>query len=91
MEGMTTHHLDCSAAAADAGLTALRLEELSQVARASADLGGSVLMQHYGQLESILDVTVSPSAPLPTLQLTDSTFFVCRRTKVHSCSSVCDK
>ncbi len=53
MEGMTTHHLDCSAAAADAGLTPLRLEELSQVARASADLGGSVLMQHYGQLESI--------------------------------------
>ena len=50
---MTNHHLDCSAAAADAGLTQQRLEDLSQIARATADLGGSVLMQHYGQLESI--------------------------------------
>lgn len=45
--------LDCNAAAAEAGLTPLRLEELSQVARSTADLGGSVLMQHYGQLVSI--------------------------------------
>ena len=50
---MTKQHLDCAAAAADAGLTPLRLEELSQVARATSDLGGSVLMQHYGQLVSI--------------------------------------
>ena len=53
MEGMTKQKLDCDAAAAEAGLTSLRLEELSQVARAIADLGGSVLMQHYGQLVSI--------------------------------------
>tara|TARA_B100000073_G_scaffold234364_1_gene195912 strand:+ start:391 stop:1260 length:870 start_codon:yes stop_codon:yes gene_type:complete len=50
---MTNQHLDCRAAAADAGLTDSRLEELSQVARSTADLGGSVLMQHYGQLVSI--------------------------------------
>ena len=50
---MTNQHLDCDAAAADAGLAALRLEELSQVARATAALGGSVLMQHYGQHVSI--------------------------------------
>lgn len=50
---MTRLHLDCSAAAAGACLTASRLEELSQVARATADLGGSVLMKHYGQLVSI--------------------------------------
>ena len=50
---MTQQHLDCDAAAADAGLAALRLEELSQVARATAALGGSVLMQHYGQHVSI--------------------------------------
>ena len=45
--------LDCSAAASEAGLSASRLEELSQVARTAADLGGSVLMQHYGRLDSI--------------------------------------
>ncbi|WP_114992834.1 inositol monophosphatase family protein [Synechococcus sp. UW179A] len=50
---MTKQHLDCAAAAADAGLTPPRLEELSQIARATANLGGSVLMQHYGQLVSI--------------------------------------
>jgi len=50
---MTTGHLDCNAAAADARLTTSRLEQLSQVARISAELGGSVLMQHYGRLVSI--------------------------------------
>ena len=50
---MTKQQLDCSAAAANAGLTPLRLEELSQIARKAADLGGSVLMQHYGRLVSI--------------------------------------
>ena len=50
---MTQQHLDCGAAAAHAGLTPLRLEQLSRIARATADLGGSVLMQHYGQLVSI--------------------------------------
>ena len=50
---MTKQLLDCSAAAANAGLTPLRLEELSQIARKAADLGGSVLMQHYGRLVSI--------------------------------------
>ena len=50
---MTTGHLDCNAAAADARLTTSRLEQLSQVARIAAELGGSVLMQHYGRLVSI--------------------------------------
>ena len=50
---MTKTHLDCSAAAADAGLNAVKLEQLSQVARVTADLGGSVLMQYYGRLVSI--------------------------------------
>ena len=50
---MTTGHLDCNAAAADARLTTPRLEQLSQVARIAAELGGSVLMQHYGRLVSI--------------------------------------
>ena len=50
---MTTGHLDCNAAAADARLTTSRLEQLSQVAREAANLGGSVLMRHYGRLESI--------------------------------------
>ena len=50
---MTKTHLDCAAAAADASLNAARLEQLSQVARIAAELGGSVLMQHYGRLVSI--------------------------------------
>ena len=50
---MTKQLLDCDAVAVDAGLTSMRLEELSQVARATAALGGSVLMQHYGQRVSI--------------------------------------
>ena len=50
---MTKTHLDCGAAAADASLNAARLEQLSQVARIAAELGGSVLMQHYGRLVSI--------------------------------------
>ena len=50
---MTKQLLDCDAVALDAGLTSMRLEELSQVARATAALGGSVLMQHYGQRVSI--------------------------------------
>ena len=50
---MTKGHLDCSAAASDARLTASRLEQLSQVAREAANLGGSVLMRHYGRLVSI--------------------------------------
>ena len=41
---MTKQLLDCDAVAVDAGLTSMRLEELSQVARATAALGGSVLM-----------------------------------------------
>ena len=50
---MTTGHLDCNAAAADARLTTSRLEQLGQVAREAANLGGSVLMRHYGRLVSI--------------------------------------
>ena len=50
---MTKQLLNCDAVAVDAGLTSMRLEELSQVARATAALGGSVLMQHYGQRVSI--------------------------------------
>ena len=45
--------LDCFAAASEAGLNSSRLEELSQVARTAAELGGTVLMQHYGRLDSI--------------------------------------
>lgn len=45
--------LDCHGAAAEASLTPSRLKDLSDIARATAELGGSVLMQHYGRLESI--------------------------------------
>ena len=45
--------LDCSQVALEAELDASNQERLAGVARAAADLGAGVLMQHYGRLSSI--------------------------------------
>lgn len=45
--------LDCSAVAADAGLSAERLRSLSAVALQAARRGGDTLMEHFGKLNSI--------------------------------------